>query len=285
MLTVLEAIRLSTDYLDKKGIESPRTNAELLLASILNCDRLKLYMSFERPLSEIEKQSYRELIQRRGKFEPLQYITGKTDFYGAEFDISPDVLIPRPETEFIIEALVSRLDNGAPLRILDIGCGSGVIPVTLARFFKNAEIKSIDINPSALQCAKKNASKMNVEEMITFELLDILSPEAENSINGHDIIISNPPYVSQKEFSKLQEEIVKYEPRLAVTDEGDGLTFYRRISALASAKLNSGGMLVFEMGMGQSEEIKRMFEQHGFSNIEIIKDLQKIDRIILGRKL
>lgn len=285
MLTVLEAIRLSAEYLDKKGIESSRTNAELLLSSVLNCDRLKLYMSFDRPLTEQEKQAYRELIQRRGKFEPLQYITGRVDFYGMDFSITPDVLIPRPETEFLIEILVSRFDNGAPLKILDIGCGSGVIPVTLARFFKNADITSVDISVPALDCAKKNAEKFQVEKNISFELLDILSPEAGRRLPEFDIIISNPPYVPVKEFSNLQEEIIRYEPRGAVTDGADGLTFYRKITSLAREKLTPGGTLMFEMGMGQSGDIKIMFEENAFSGIEIIKDLQRIDRVIFGRKI
>lgn len=284
MLTILEAIRLSTDYLAKKGIESARTNAELLLADILKCDRLKLYLSFEKPLTEAETVKYRESIQRRGKFEPLQYITGKVDFYGMEFITRPNVLIPRPETEFLIETVINRFGKSAQLKMLDIGCGTGIIPVSLAALYTNSDILSIDINEDALNCAIENAQKHGVENKIKFEKLDILSDEADIKLPLFDLIISNPPYVSAGEFETLQKEITDFEPGNAVTDYGDGLTFYKRIIPLAKEKLNSGGWLVFEMGKGQSIDIKNLFEEHGYTEVEIIPDLQKIDRVIIGRK-
>jgi release factor glutamine methyltransferase len=284
MLTILESIQLSTEYLAKKGIESARTNAELLLADILACDRLKLYLSFDKPLSEPETVKYRELIQRRGKFEPLQYITGKVDFYGLQFIIKPNVLIPRPETEFLIEAVITKFDKEMHLKILDIGCGSGIIPVTLVKNFPNAEIKTIDINEEALECARENAAKHEVERNISFEILDILSDEADVKLGKYDLIVSNPPYVSDEEFPTLQKEIVDYEPKEAVTDFGDGLTFYRRIASLANDKLNNEGWLFFEMGQGQSGGVKQILENNCFSEVEIVKDLQRIDRIIGGKK-
>lgn len=284
MLTILEAIQLSTDYLAKKGIESARTNAELLLADILKCDRLKLYLTFDKPLSENETTRYRESIQRRGKFEPLQYITGKVDFFGLSFDIVPNVLIPRPETEFLIETMIGKFEKDAPLNILDIGCGSGIIPVALAKHFPSASITSIDINSDALNCAEKNAQKLQVNESISFQLLDILSPEAEIKLDRFDIIISNPPYVPEKEFVTLQEEIVQYEPANAVTDFNDGLTFYKRISSLAEVKLKNEGWLFFEMGQGLSGEISKLFYGNNFTDVAIVKDLQNIDRVICGRK-
>lgn len=284
MLTILEAIQLSTEYLAKKGIESARTNAELLLADILACNRLKLYLSFDRPLSEAETNKYRELIQRRAKFEPLQYITGKVDFYGLEFLIKPNVLIPRPETEFLIESIIPKFDKEMPLKILDIGCGSGIIPVTLAKNFLNAEITTIDINPEAIECAKENAVKHEVDKNISFKIIDILSDEAEAKLEKFDLIVSNPPYVSDEEFPTLQREIVEYEPKEAVTDFGDGLTFYRRIASFAGNKLNNDGWLLFEIGKGQSDEIKQILDDNSFYEVEVVKDLQKIDRIIGGKK-
>lgn len=284
MLTVLEAIQLSTDYLDKKGIESPRTNAELLLADILNCTRLKLYLSFDRPLSDIEKEKYRETIQRRGKFEPLQYITGKVEFYGLEFTIRPDVLIPRPETEFLIETIISKYDKTTPLKILDIGCGSGIIPISLAKNFQNAEISTIDINETAINCAKENALKHEVEKRISFNKIDILNDDSDSQLDEYDLIVSNPPYVSEIEFETLQKEIREYEPKEAVTDFSDGLTFYKRIVSLCGTKLKPGGSVYFEIGKGQSDSIRGILNDSKFLEIEIVKDLQKIDRIIYGKK-
>lgn len=284
MLTILEAIQLSTEYLAKKGIESARTNAELLLTDILNCNRLKLYLSFDKPLSDIEKDKYRELIQRRGKFEPLQYITGKVDFYGLEFNIIPNVLIPRPETEYLIESVISKFEKDVSLKILDIGCGSGIIPVTLAKNFTNAEITTVDISETALECGRGNAFKHEVERNISFELVDIMSEEAGNMMKTFDLIVSNPPYVSHEEFISLQKEIVEYEPKNAVTDFADGLTFYKRITSIARDKLNNGGWLLFEVGQGQSEDVKQIMENNCFNEVEILKDLQKIERIIAGKK-
>lgn len=285
MLTVLEAIQLSTDYLAKKGIESARTNAELLLADILNCTRLKLYLSFDRPLTDDEKNRYREVIQRRSKFEPLQYITGKVDFYGLEFIVKPDVLIPRPETEFLIESAISKFEKNAFLKILDIGCGSGIIPVTIAKNFPNASVTSVDINANALDCARENAHRHEVSEKISFEMLDILSEDADVKLTRYDLIISNPPYVPEEEFNTLQKEIVDYEPKNAVTDFGDGLTFYKRIISLANEKLIKDGWLLFEIGKGQSDDIKKIFNENPFCEVDVIKDLQKIDRVIYGRKI
>lgn len=284
MLTVLEAIQLSTDFLNKKGIESARTNAELLLADILNCTRLKLYLSFDRPLSDIEKEKYRISIQRRSKFEPLQYITGKVEFFGLEFIIKPDVLIPRPETEFIIETIIANYDKNASLKILDIGCGSGIIPVTLAKNFPLSQITTIDINESAINCAKENAVKHEVLDKISFEIIDILAEDAGQKLGEYDLIVSNPPYVSEIEFHTLQKEIYDYEPKEAVTDFSDGLTFYKRIAFLCKSKLKTYGSVYFEIGKGQSESIRTILNENNIDGIEIVKDLQKIDRIIYGKK-
>ena len=285
MLTVLEAIQLSTDYLAKKGIESPRTNAELLLAEILQCTRLKLYLTFDRPLNDLEKEKYREFIQRRGKYEPLQYITGKVEFFGMEFIIKPNVLIPRPETEFIIEAIIAKHDKSSNIKILDIGCGSGIIPVALAKYFPNAEILTLDINEDAISCAKENAEKHGLLNSISFEMLDILSEDSGSKLGEYNLIVSNPPYVPELEFQSLQKEILEFEPKEAVTDFSDGLTFYKRIAALCKKNLISGGFLYLEIGKGQSDSIKNILEKNNISDIEIVKDLQNIDRIIFGKKI
>jgi len=211
MLTVLEAIKLSTEYLEKKGIESPRENAELLLAGILNCKRLDLYLSYDRPLDENEKQNYRAFISKRGNFEPLQYILGETEFYGLKFIVNPSVLIPRPETEILVESIIEQNKTLHNLKILDIGAGSGNIPVSLAKNINECFITSIDISEEALNTARKNAGLNSVSDKIIYIKQNLFDDNVYN-LGEHDIIVSNPPYVEREEMEKLQKEIINFEP-------------------------------------------------------------------------
>jgi len=283
MITVLESINLSTQYLNQKGIESPRTNAELLLADILNCKRLDLYLSFERPLSEDEVQKYREHIKRRGIFEPLQYVIGKVEFYGLELKVNPSVLIPRPETELMVENILNQFPKDEKLIILDIGSGSGNIALALAVNLPSSKIVSTDVSEEALLVAKENSERHKVSERIKFVKHNILKNDL-SSFPMFDTVVSNPPYVSKESYSTLQKEIKNFEPAIAVTDESDGYIFYREISAKASAKLKENGKLFFEVAQGQSEEVVKIMTKNNFKNIEIIKDYQNIDRVIFGER-
>ncbi|MBI1938512.1 MAG: peptide chain release factor N(5)-glutamine methyltransferase [Ignavibacteriales bacterium] len=282
MLTVLEAIKLSTEYLEKKGIESARTNAELLLAHILNCSRLDLYLKFDQPLKQNETDQYREYIARRGKYEPLQYITGTVDFFGLRLNVDSSVLIPRPETELLVEIIIEQYKEIPNTKILDIGTGSGNIAIALAKYLENSSVVSIDVNDSALDTAKQNAGLNDVHN-VEFIQKDILNNVDFRGI-VFDLIVSNPPYVSSEEYEQLQKEITEYEPRNAVTDSEDGLKFYKKISGFASKNLTSGGKLFFEIGIGQSQAVADILRENGFTEIQIQKDYQLIDRIIYGIK-
>lgn len=284
MLTVLESIKLSTEYLEKKGIESPRVNAELLLAGILNCKRLDLYLRFDQPLKENEKNIYRDFISRRGKFEPLQYILGKTEFYGVEFLVNKNVLIPRQETEILVENICNYNFSKSDLRILDIGTGSGILAVLLAKHFQESEITAIDISQDAINVAKENALLSGVEKRITFVKTDILNNSEISYLKGFDLIVSNPPYVSLEEYNTLQKEILLYEPAGAVTDNHNGLTFYKKIVETGEKMLNENGLLFFELGQGQAEDVKTMMETEGYKNINTFKDYLNIDRVICGER-
>lgn len=281
MITVLESIKLSTQFLTEKGIDSPRANAEILLADILNCKRLDLYLLFDRPLTEFELQRYREYLKRRGTFEPLQYITGKVEFYGIEILVDRSVLIPRPETEILVENIIKQCSAKTKLSILDIGCGSGNISIALAFNLTSAKITSTDISDEAIKIASQNAEQNNVADKITFVKHDILKEDLVN-FKSFDIIVSNPPYVSKEKFSSLQKEITNFEPRVAVTDEKDGYTFFRVIAEKASKKLNDKGKLFFEIAEGQSNEVVQIMSTKNFTNIEIFQDYQSIDRIVYG---
>lgn len=283
MLTILEAIKLSTDYLEKKGIESARLNCELMLAEILNCKRLDLYLAFEQPLKDYEVDKLREWIGRRGKFEPLQYIIGKADFYGARFNVNSLVLIPRPETEILVDRIIAQNKNRKQLSILDIGTGSGIIPIVLALHIPDATICAIDNSADAIEVAKQNAVMNNVAERIEFLATDMFSSEFANE--SFDIVVSNPPYVSLAEYGTLQREIVDYEPKQAVTDMGNGMKFYSYISEKAKTWLKQDGRLYFEVGKDQYETVKKFMSGNGFKNITAVKDLLSIDRVVIGEKL
>ena len=284
MLTVLEAIKLSTEYLEKKGIESPRTNAELLLAGILNCKRLDLYLSYDRPLDEDEKQNYRTFISKRGNFEPLQYILGQTEFFGLNFIVNPSVLIPRPETEILVETIINENKHEQNITILDIGTGSGNIPVSLAKNITGLSITSIDISEEALKTALQNAELNSVSDKISFIKQNIFDTEVYN-LGEFDIIVSNPPYVEKDEMKNLQKEIINYEPHNAVTDGGDGYKYYKRIAEVSSKLLKPKGKIYFELGIGQSEKVTNILKEHNFANVKNIKDYQNINRVISGEKL
>ncbi len=286
MLTVLEAIKLSTDYLQGRGIESPRINAELLLSEILNCKRLDLYLSFDKPLQQYEIDKYRDWLARRGKFEPLQYIIGKTEFYGLVFNINSTVLIPRQETEILVETILKECKANEKYRVLDIGTGSGNIAVTLAKFLPNSEIVAVDNSEDTLKIAFQNAQMHNVNDRIQFKKLDITDMNCLNELDStFDIVVSNPPYVSLDEFEKLQKEITDYEPVTAVSDQDDGFKFYRIISVFSLKLLIKYGKLFFELGKDQSEQVEKILGENNFHNIKIIKDYLNIDRVIVGQKL
>jgi release factor glutamine methyltransferase len=281
MLTVLEAINLSTEFLEKKEIESPRINAELLLAHTLNCKRLDLYLSYDRPLNEDEVNVYREFIRRRSKSEPLQYIIGKVEFFGLEFNVNPSVLIPRQETEILVETIINSVNKEDNLRILDIGVGSGNISVSLAKHLPNSKITATDISQEAIVIAKANAEMNNVLDRINFINHNIFRDDLND---GFDVVVSNPPYISEKEFPELKDELKVYEPRNALTDFSDGFNYFKIISSRAQEFLKNNGKIFFEVGYEQSEDVKKILGENNFKEISIVKDYLKIDRVISGVK-
>lgn len=281
MLTILNAIELSADYLHQKGIESARINAELLLSHILQCKRMDLYLKFDQPLSEKEKIDYREFIRRRGKREPLQYITGSVEFFGLEFEINKKVLIPRQETEILVEEVLKNINGKSSTKILDIGTGSGNIAISLVKNSENCEVHSIDISEAAVNQAKRNAEKHNINGELKIENIEIEKFMVNNDLK-FDMIVSNPPYISAHDYESLEQELIDHEPRNALTDDDDGLSFYRVISKKSKSLLLKGGSLFFEIGYGQSSHVIDVMKNNGFINIKIKKDFQNIDRVISG---
>jgi len=281
MITVLEALNLSTEYLNKKGIESARLNAELMLAHILNCKRLQLYLMFDRPLDENELSLYREFLARRAKREPLQYILGEVEFYNIKLKVNQDVLIPRPETELLVEKIVKDYLHKSDFKFLDIGIGSGNISIALLVNLPNSQGVGIDISDSALALAKSNAEFNLVKDRLELIHFDILKDDIQ-LLGKFDAVISNPPYVSSEDFETLEPELKVYEPHIALTDFYNGLTFFRKIIYIADSLLKEEGKVYFEIGKGQSNEVKALMEDSRIINLNIIKDYQGIERIICG---
>ncbi len=265
--------------------------AELLFSSILNCNRLFLYLNKKSLLDKDNAGFVSSVLRRRINGEPIQYILGKTEFMGFEFKVTPDVLIPRPETEILVETVLqfaSRLKaQGSGLNILDIGTGSGNIAISLAKFLHNVKITAVDISQEAIEVAQNNAVLNSVGEKINFINKDFFAmchvPCAMCQFS-FDFIVSNPPYIPSEEIDKLQPEI-KYEPRIALDGGLGGLDFYRRLIAGSIKYLKKGGLLILEMGFNQNEALKNIFQKfEDFEIIEVVKDYNNIERVIVARR-
>ena len=280
MITVLEVIKLSTEYLGKREIESPRVNAEILLADILNCKRIDLYLSFDKPLTENELQLYRESLKKRVSRIPMQYIIGNVDFYGLKLLVNESVLIPRPETELLVENVIMDLKEKSNLKILDIGSGSGNITLSLAKNLNSSFVTGIDVSEKAIEVATQNKILNDIPNA-EFKLLDVMNDDL-SILEKFDVLVSNPPYISSDEFNYLEPELKVYEPRIALTDNSDGLSFYKKIISLAKNILNVPGYLYFELGKNQCKEVNEMMLIENLSNIKISKDYAGIERIIYG---
>lgn len=262
------------------------TETELLFTETLNCSRTDLYLNKDIILDKCGQSFISSVLKRRLTGEPLSYILGKTEFMGLEFKVTPDVLIPRQDTEILVETAIElgfRVSGlGSRIRILDIGTGSGCIAVSLAKFLPCAKITAIDISEKAIAVAKQNALSNNVN--IDF-LLGDLFPIYEPTAMSYELIISNPPYIPSAEINGLQPEI-QFEPRIALDGGKDGLDFYHRIIACAPTYLRQGGLLILEAGYNQKDKIRNILKKsRNFEIIEVVKDYSNIDRVFVVRAL
>ena len=277
-MRVIDLITWAETYFSGKGFEHPRAEIEWFLQELLNCNRMDIYLRFEEILSLSQLSTLRSWINRRLEHEPLQYITGFTEFYGRKFIVNEHVLIPRPETERLIDIALEKITQMDSPTILDVGTGSGCIAITLAKESVNSDISAIDISKSALKTAMDNAKQMDVKN-IHFSHLDILE---ENFLHPIDILISNPPYISKNNMNVLMRDVQEYEPLFALTDGKDGLNFYRKFSQIAKSIVKSGGWLILEVGSDEHPQMaKEVFSQSGFKNMRLIKDYNGDDRILI----
>lgn len=278
--TVLSLISASAKHLADHGIESPRLTAELLLGHALGLQRIELYMKFDQVPSEDRLDLFRGYIRRRLLHEPVQYIIGETQFMGLTLAVDPRVFIPRPETEVLVERTIEAA-HAMPeknLRILDIGTGSGNIAIALAHVLPNCTVDTLDVSEDALTAAQANANRNGVGHRVHALKLDILRQTPDKG--SYDIIVSNPPYISQSDFELLEPEIKEYEPVIAATDHSDGFTFYRRIAEIASKILGGTGCVLVEVADGQSMVVESLLRQGGLSVVDTFQDYAGTPRVV-----
>ena len=282
-VTVLDVIQRSTDFLSRKGVESPRLQVELLLAHVLQMPRMKLYLNFDRALSEPELETLRSLIKRRAEREPLQHIVGSTSFCGFEFTVNRDVMVPRPETELLAEQAWSFLATltASPAIVLDFGTGSGCLAIVIALKSPTTTVHTVDISEAALAVARANAQRHGMGEKIHFHLGDGF--KGVDPVIAFDLIVSNPPYIPSAEIATLEPEVRDFDPRLALDGGADGLEFYRLLAAQGRAHLKPAGKLMLEFGEGQHGEISALFTNAGWTVETVVKDYSGRERILIAR--
>jgi release factor glutamine methyltransferase len=283
--TIGRLLKWTTDFLKQRGAESPRLDAEVLLAHARGCERIQLYTSFEEEASETLRTEFRALVKRRADGAPVAYLVGKREFYSLSFDVTPDVLIPRPETEDLVLELVDRakeLGAKSPLDIADVGTGSGIIAICAAKQLPSARVVAIDISPQALAVAKRNAARHGVTDRVEFIESDLFTnvPPARR----FQLIASNPPYVSEAELAKLAPDVRDHEPRLALAAGATGTDVIERIIPQAAERLLPGGRLMIEISPMIQGSVIALFENSGrFDPPATIKDSAGHTRIVTAR--
>lgn len=287
--TVGSLIKWSEEYLAKKQISTPRLDSEILLANSLSTERSDIYLNIQRSLSSIEFQKFKKLVERRALREPLHYIVGVREFWSLPFKVNHHVLIPRPETEILIEKALNILkiyySNCTELiYVNDIGTGCGNIAISLSKEWKGLHLDATDSSEKALSVAAENAVLNNVSHEIRFRKRELFGDIKNKNKAKYDLIVSNPPYIPSDEIKTLQPEIKDYEPLLALDGGPDGLDFYRKIIARTPNYLAQNGFIIFEMGYNQGSAISGILKNKGcFSEIEITKDYSGNDRIVSAR--
>lgn len=277
--TVLSVIQWGAAQLSTRGFEDARLNVELLLSHSLGTRAAGLHGILDRRVTSEEFDRFLQLLQRRLRHEPLQYITGEAEFMGITLSVNKQVLIPRPETELLVERALSIIKTirKETIQVLDIGTGSGNIPIAIASFAPAVSVTSIDVSQGALETAARNAARHSISSVM-FRHADVFAefPPGQQ----FDVIVSNPPYISRDDFALLEPEVREFEPAIATTGGEDGLRFLRRISELSAGKLYAGGWLLMELSYDQSVEAVEILRNKGLSNVELFDDYQGIPRII-----
>lgn len=281
---LIDILRRSTAFLARNGVESARLDAEVLLADVLEMERIQLYVQHDRPLIHDELERYRDALKRRARRMPVAYVTGRKEFMSLDFAVDNRVLIPRPDTEVLVEAVCSRLAAlgiDDPI-VVDIGTGSGAIACAIARGVPGARVLATDISGGALEVAASNVAGLGLTGRVLFAQGDLFEPTSGTEFEHMDVLVSNPPYVPSSDIPSLAPEISRYEPRLALDGGPDGLDFYRRIADGAPSRLTGRGFVALEVGEGQAASVSDILEQAGLADLEAICDYSGAIRVVIG---
>lgn len=279
--TIGSLVKWATDDFRARGIENPRLDAELLVAYTLKIDRMRVILDGDRPLEGAELSQLRDLVKRRRSFEPIAYLRGKREFYGLEFRVDKRVLVPRPDTETLVDAALARSTHvSMSMQQLDLCTGSGCVAVAMARQRPTASVYASDISKDALAVARENALRLGAYNVAFFES-DLFAAFREPR-KRFDVITANPPYIASAEIATLMPDVRDHEPRLALDGGVDGLDLVRRIVAEAPAHLVPGGLLAVEIGAGEAPATVALFEAHGFEDVRAHRDIARIERVVSG---
>ncbi|MFH1715420.1 MAG: peptide chain release factor N(5)-glutamine methyltransferase [Elusimicrobiota bacterium] len=283
---LIDVLEWTADFFKKNSIKSARLDAEVLLAHVLGMKRLDLYLNFERHLTEEERIKYKNLVQRRKDRIPVAYLIGDKEFMGLSFKVNNNVLIPRPETELLVEQVISRAKGNDPEKgiVIDVFTGSGNIAISLAKNMENVAVYGIDIDDNALKCAEQNAVNNIVADKVNFIKGDVLKPLCAYPLkNSVDIITANPPYIKTGELAGLEPE-VQNEPKSALDGGDDGLDFYKRLIKESKEYLKKDGLLAMEIGADLKGEVVDLLEEYGYKDINVIPDYAGLDRVIVCKR-
>lgn len=285
--TIQRLLNWVTEYLTKKDIDSPRLSAELLLSHVLGLKRIELYTQFDKPVEQQQLDQLHDLVKQAGQYEPIAYLVGKTEFYSLQLNVTNDCMIPRPETELLVQKAIEFLRTRTGVQLVcDLCTGCGCIAIAIAKNFSDARIIATDISNIALAVAAENVEKYQLKDRIKLlcgDLFDPIVPQLD--VDKFDLIVCNPPYVSAPEFEKLSKNIKDYEPKLAFYAGNDGLDIHRRIIKKADQFLKPDATLMLEIGYAQGPAVKELLEQVGtFAEIKIQKDTRSNDRIVTAKK-
>jgi release factor glutamine methyltransferase len=277
--TIGRLLAWTADFLKRKGSDSPRLDAEVMLAHVLGYERVQLYTHYEDVVGDRGRGEFRDLVRRRSEGTPVAYLVGRKEFYSLRFDVTPAVLIPRPETEFVVIEFLDAVKEIEEPTAVDVGTGSGCIAIACARHKPGARFLAVDLSPEALAVAARNAERHGVSDRVEFLPGDLLAPAADRG--PFDVVVSNPPYIATAEVERLDPGVKDHEPRAALDGGPDGLSAYRRLVEQAAPLLKPGGRLILEIGYDQEEVVESIIAESGaFEPLPAVRDLQNHPRVV-----